>query len=1017
LSYGHITKRKFFKNQINRWENMKKKHARQIALGLFLLAFTASFTLDTAFAQDRMGARRGRALPVETPAVSTPKANVEESASVKTPPPTIRDGAASEKAQFGAKVQNLTGTLYWRMLGRQTGRNDGVLVSEVGGGSPAALMGIQKNDVILSCNYKDVKKPGEFIDAINALNQGDKIVLLVYRLSPTLLTITGTMRQAAVVAGQEQQTKVASSDMNEAALIFAPTGHHGITAVALSPDGKQIISGGNIKNSLNLWDAATGKRILSFAGDTDVVYGVACSPDGRYGLSGGANNTIKLWDMTTGKEVKAFIGSTTEDLVLAVSFSPDGRHILSGGSDNTLRLWEVGTGREIRTFVGHTGWVSSVAFSPDGRYAISGSWDNTLKLWDVLTGREIRTFAGQHGMDTKSRAVAKDGTPVPPVIQLEADKMAWSMSSFAGRISSVAFSPAGRYAVLGSWGKIVTLWDIATGKAIRSLTGHKERINAVAFAPDGAQIISASRDNTIKLWGVATGREIRTFTGHLGEINSAAFAKDGQKFISGGADGTIRLWESNTGAEIAKFVSLKDGEWIVITAEGYYNSSRLGHEYLNIRQGAKVYGIDQFYDVFYRPDIVAAKLRGDNISDLITLTLAEALKNPPPTVEFSSVPAQTDQSKVKVCYQVKSTGGGIGEVRLFHNGKLIQSDGYYREVAKTSSAATQLSSLNSRSIYADMRGLHLRAKTGAALIASKSKGDLFADCQEVDAIGGENEVSVSAFNGGNTVQSYLKTAKFNAVIKAAAPHLYILSIGIDQYKDRSVHLKYAVKDAKDLEEKIKTQSATLYQPLNIHYSLMTDQEATKTNIISKIKNLAHTIKPQDSFILFVAGHGVLLQNQYYLLTHDFNGQVSDTSMISSNEIVEMSKQIKSLSQLFIFDTCHAGGVDTIISGLYDARISVLAKKMGLHIYASANDTQAALDGYKGNGLFTYTLLDGLTNNKGADKNRDGKISVVGLGEYAKQMTTFISKEIGHNQTPLIINFGKDSVIYKLPGVF
>ena len=216
-----------------------------------------------------------------------------------------------------------------------------------------------------------------------------------------------------------------------------------------------------------------------------------------------------------------------------------------------------------------------------------------------------------------------------------------------------------------------------------------------------------------------------------------------------------------------------------------------------------------------------------------------------------------------------------------------------------------------------------------------------------------------------------------------------------------------------MEEKIKTQSATLYKTRNIHYSLLTDTEATKTNILSKVNELSNTIKPQDSFVLFVAGHGVLLQNQYYMLTSDFDGFVSGTTMISSNEIVEISKKIKSLSQLFIFDTCHAGGVDTIVSGLYDARMSVLAKKMGLHIYASANDKQAALDGYKGNGLFTYTLLDGLNNNKEADKNKDGQVTIVGLGEYSKKMTSDISKEIGHSQTPLIINFGKDSPLYKL----
>jgi hypothetical protein len=372
-----------------------------------------------------------------------------------------------------------------------------------------------------------------------------------------------------------------------------------------------------------------------------------------------------------------------------------------------------------------------------------------------------------------------------------------------------------------------------------------------------------------------------------------------------------------------------------------------------------------------------------------------------------------DQQKAKVCYQIKSAGGGIGEVRLFHNGKLIQSDGYYREVAKSAVEKTRLASLDSKAIYKDMRSVSIKGKADAITVSSKAKGDVFENCKDIDALPGDNEISVTAFNRSNTVQSYMKTVSFNSKLRQEEPHLYILAIGIDQYNDTNVNLKYAVKDAMDIEEKIKVQATTLYSPRNIHYKLLTDREATKVNIINKIDELAKAIKPQDSFILFVAGHGVLLQNQYYLLTHDYNGTVSNHSLISSNEIVETSKKIKSLSQLFIFDTCHAGGVDTIISGLYDARMSVLAKKMGLHIYASASDKQAAMDGYKGNGLFTYTLLDGLNNNKEADKYKDGKVSIVGLGEYSRKMTTNLSKQIGHEQTPLIINFGRDNPIYQL----
>jgi len=75
--------------------------------------------------------------------------------------------------------------------------------------------------------------------------------------------------------------------------------------------------------------------------------------------------------------------------------------------------------------------------------------------------------------------------------------------------------------------------------------------------------------------------------------------------------------------------------------------------------------------------------------------------------------------------------------------------------------------------------------------------------------------------------------------------------------------------------------------------------------------------------------------------------------------------------------------------------------------------QEARDGYKGNGLFTYTLLDGLSNNKKLNKNNDGKITIEELGEYTKTETADISRKTGHEQVPMIINFGNDYPVYEL----
>jgi WD40 repeat protein len=854
-----------------------------------------------------------------------------------------------------------------------------------------------------------------------------------------------TLKLWDVATGKELRTFTGHTD----AVLFS----------VFSPDGKYALSGGI--DTLKLWEAATGKEMRTFEG-VRYVYSVAFSPDGKYALSAGSTGigeTITLWDIASGKDIRTLKGNSS--FVLSVAFFPNGKHALSGSFDNTFGIWDIATGKAIRISKRHTAGATSMAFSSDGRHALSGSSDSTLKLWDILTGQEIRTFMG-YSSPVLSIAFSPDGqyaltgslNRTLKLLDIFTGREIWTSEGHADFITSVLFSPDGKYALSGSRDKTLKLWNIETGKEIWTFTGHTESVISVAFSPDGKYALSGSADNTLKLWDVFGGREIRTFMGHTESVTSiafspdgkyalsgdrynifkiwdietgieikgfkvdatmlksVAFSPDGRYALSGSGDGTARLWELSAGREIVAMVGFIDGEWIVITPEGYYNSSLNGHKYLNIRIGNDVYGIDQFYDVFYRPDIVTTKLRGEDISSLITLTIDEAIKNPPPSVEITSMPKDIKQPKVKVCYQAKSTGGGIGEVRLFHNGKLVHSDGFYKDIAKAG-FPKQLAALSGKAIYEEMRGIKITAKGENSPIQSSAKGEIFEDCREIDAVAGENEVSIAAFNSQNTVQSYMKTMSFNAKVQPEEPHLYVLSIGIDKYKDPGINLRYAVKDAKDMIDKIMMQSTALYKPQNIHHEILMDKDATKTNILNRISVIAQRIRPADSFILFVAGHGVLLQNQYYMLTHGFDGDISEESLISSNEIVEMSKKIKSLSQLFVFDTCHAGGVDYIVSGIYDARMSVLAKKMGLHIYASANSIQQAMDGYQGNGLFTYTLLDGLNNNKNADKNKDNRISLVELGEHSKALTAEISKKIGHQQTPLIINFGKDNPLYQL----
>ena len=121
------------------------------------------------------------------------------------------------------------------------------------------------------------------------------------------------------------------------------------------------------------------------------------------------------------------------------------------------------------------------------------------------------------------------------------------------RVTSVSFSRDGRTLASGSRDNTIKLWNIRTGKEIRTLQGHNSRVSSVSFSRDGKTLASGSDDKTIKLWNVETGQEIRTFKGHNSIVYSVSFSRDGKTLASGSDDKTIKLWNVETGQEIRTF--------------------------------------------------------------------------------------------------------------------------------------------------------------------------------------------------------------------------------------------------------------------------------------------------------------------------------------------------------------------------------------------------------------------------------------------------------------------------------
>jgi WD40 repeat protein len=108
---------------------------------------------------------------------------------------------------------------------------------------------------------------------------------------------------------------------------------------------------------------------------------VAFAPDGKTIAAGSMDGLARLWDADTGREILTLRGHT--GTVGSIAFSPDGKTILTASYDRTARLWDVQTGQTIRILTGHTDAVYSVAFAGNDRTMATGSYDGTLRLWDA----------------------------------------------------------------------------------------------------------------------------------------------------------------------------------------------------------------------------------------------------------------------------------------------------------------------------------------------------------------------------------------------------------------------------------------------------------------------------------------------------------------------------------------------------------------------------------------------------------------------------------------------------------
>ncbi|MDE7226925.1 MAG: caspase family protein [Treponemataceae bacterium] len=729
-----------------------------------------------------------------------------------------------------------------------------------------------------------------------------------------------------IVVGKWNGEIIILNIANESKIRFFSEDSKNVKSVAWSPNGKYIVSGTNYKSTTKVYDGASLNKIVSFKQIEDSA--ICWSPDSKYIAGNSYDYNVEIWDGASGEKLRTL--SRHSGRVCSVAWSLDGKYIASGSWDKTVKIWDATKWKEVRTLIGHSSSVSSAAWSPDGKCIASGSFDNTIKIWDAASGKELRTLSGH-----------------------------------SGSVRSVAWSPDGK-CIASAVNSTVKIWEAENGKELWTLTGHSDGVISVAWSPDGKYIASGGYDHMIKIWDAQTGKELRTLSGHFNEVKSVTWSPDGRYIASGSEDGTIKIWDAQNGTLLSTTINGKDDEWLTYTPEGFFCGSEWATQNLvYIVDGMDVIGIDQVYDTYYRPDLVAAKMRGEDISAYASsVRLASLVRSGrAPAVSLSGIPAESSGRDMTFDISVQNTGGGIGAVNLLLNGKAIRlSDG-----------------------------------------VTAADGETISFRHTVTLQNGSNTLEAFALNGAGLVESVRSSAQVVWRGATEKPDLYVLTAAVNRYRDKSLWLKYAVPDAQSVAAGFQKQKSGLYR--NVHVSQLNDGDVTKEKLAAEFSRLSEHIRADDVFVFFVSGHGTTYDDgDYYYLPSDFRYTSKDSipnGGISKNDLLANLSKIKAGKTLVMLDTCNSGAFlsDSNKRGLSEkTAIDRLTRATGHATLAASSDTQSAMEGYNGHGVFTYVFLEGIAG--AADSDGDGYVTL-------NELSTFVEREVpersyekwGYEQVP------------------
>ena len=473
---------------------------------------------------------------------------------------------------------------------------------------------------------------------------------------------------------------------------------------------------------------------------------------------------------------------------------------------------------------------------------------------------------------------------------------------------------------------------------------------------------------------------------------AVAISGDGRWLLAGLGDGTLRWYDYRTGKEqLALFPHRNRKDWVSWTPEGFFASSSpaanhlFGYQLNNGSDAPDFIEAEQLYASFYRPDLVLAKFEGrdepvrqalDQIGDV-----RQVLQSKPPSLVLTQpVPDHIPGTQLILPLTITNRGGGIGKLSIRVNG-----------VLQSTKAGTRM---RQRGLQHGQRGLQHDYKLTVPIPAeATAKVDITASDAK-----GRVASDVLSFDVRSTTQR-----------RSQKPNLVGLAVGIENYKDSSFKLKYAIDDINAFKGTLREQGRTLYAQVNI--DILPD--ATYDEIVTAFQSVQQRVTEDDVFVLYLSGHGVTDNGNYHYLAQDFvwtSPRALKDKTIDSNYLNTFLAEIKARKAVIILDTCYAGSYKPQLasrdalallkkSGPEDKHaihrmmveqktaVERLNQVSGRAIFYASTNRDVALEGYNNLSLYTALLLQGLRG----EASQDHHISLLELAAYLEHTMPKVSE--------------------------